>query len=71
MSTSTATSAPSDEFDIIVDYKRAATGESEVGELLYAGLERDGKPQHAADALGQRRRSMVRSLRRRRDSAAA
>ncbi|MFN3818400.1 M23 family metallopeptidase [Blastomonas sp.] len=34
-----------DEFDIIVDYKRAATGEVEMGELLYAGLERGGKPQ--------------------------
>lgn len=34
----------SDEFDIIVDYKRAATGEVEMGDLLYAGLERSGKP---------------------------
>lgn len=33
-----------DTFDIIVEYKRAATGESESGKLLYAGLERDGKP---------------------------
>lgn len=33
-----------DEFDIIIDYKRAETGETEMGELLYAGLERDGKP---------------------------
>ncbi|WP_373487209.1 M23 family metallopeptidase, partial [Blastomonas sp.] len=33
-----------DQFDIIVDYKRAATGEVEMGELLYAGLERSGKP---------------------------
>jgi len=30
----------SDEFDIIVDYKRAETGETEVGDLLYAGLQR-------------------------------
>ena len=36
--------AAGDEFDMIVDYKRAATGESEAGKLLYAGLERDGKP---------------------------
>ncbi len=36
--------AASDEFDIIVDYKRAATGEVETGKLLYAGLIRDGKP---------------------------
>jgi murein DD-endopeptidase MepM/ murein hydrolase activator NlpD len=34
---------PSDEYDIIVDYRRAETGESETGKLLYAGLIRDGK----------------------------
>jgi murein DD-endopeptidase MepM/ murein hydrolase activator NlpD len=33
-----------DEFDLIVSYKRAETGESEVGELLYAGVLRGGKP---------------------------
>lgn len=33
-----------DEFDMVVDYKRAATGEVEAGQLLYAGLLRDGKP---------------------------
>lgn len=33
-----------DTYDIIVEYKRAATGESEVGKLIYAGLERGGKP---------------------------
>jgi murein DD-endopeptidase MepM/ murein hydrolase activator NlpD len=33
----------SDEFDIIVDYKRAETGEVKVGKLLYAGIDRDGK----------------------------
>ena len=32
-----------DEFDIIVDYKRAETGETEMGDLLYAGLIRDDK----------------------------
>ena len=36
--------APSDEFDIVVGFKRAASGESEVGDLLYAGVTRDGKP---------------------------
>ncbi|WP_159796503.1 M23 family metallopeptidase [Croceibacterium salegens] len=36
--------ASNDEFDLIVDYKRAATGEVEAGKLLYAGLIRDGKP---------------------------
>ncbi len=33
----------SDEFDIIIDYRRAETGESETGKLLYAGLVRGGK----------------------------
>ena len=32
-----------DEYDIIVDYRRAETGESETGKLLYAGLVRGGK----------------------------
>jgi murein DD-endopeptidase MepM/ murein hydrolase activator NlpD len=35
--------AAGDEFDIVVEYKRAATGEVEAGKLLYAGLIRDGK----------------------------
>ncbi len=34
-----------DTFDIVVGYKRSASGESQVGELLFAGLERGGKPQ--------------------------
>ncbi len=32
-----------DEFDIIIDYRRAETGEVKVGDLLYAGIDRDGK----------------------------
>lgn len=32
-----------DTFDIIVGFKRAATGETKVGELLFAGVERNGK----------------------------
>jgi murein DD-endopeptidase MepM/ murein hydrolase activator NlpD len=36
--------APDDAFDIVVGYKRSATGERQVGELLYAGIERAGKP---------------------------
>ena len=36
--------ASTDEFDIIVDYKRAATGEVEAGQLLYAGIIRGGEP---------------------------
>lgn len=35
---------PADEFDIIVAFKRAATGEIRAGEVLYAGLNRQGKP---------------------------
>lgn len=34
---------PTDEFDIIVDYRRAETGEVQVGDLIYAGIDRDGK----------------------------
>jgi murein DD-endopeptidase MepM/ murein hydrolase activator NlpD len=34
---------PGDTFDIIVAHKRAATGESQVGQLLFAGVERNGK----------------------------
>jgi murein DD-endopeptidase MepM/ murein hydrolase activator NlpD len=36
--------AAGDEFDLVVEYKRAATGEVEAGRLLYAGLLRGGKP---------------------------
>ncbi|MEY4054946.1 MAG: hypothetical protein RL519_281 [Pseudomonadota bacterium] len=35
---------PGDTFDIIVGFKRAATGETSVGDLLFAGVERNGKP---------------------------
>lgn len=37
--------APGDTFDLIVTYRRSASGEAQVGELLFAGLERGGKPQ--------------------------
>ena len=33
-----------DEFDMIIDYRRAATGEVEVGDLLYAAVIRDDRP---------------------------
>lgn len=33
-----------DEFDIIVAHRRAETGETEVGHLLYAGLIKNGRP---------------------------
>lgn len=36
--------APTDVFDLVVSYRRSANGEAEVGELLFAGLERGGKP---------------------------
>jgi murein DD-endopeptidase MepM/ murein hydrolase activator NlpD len=36
--------APTDQFDMVVNYRRSAGGENEVGDLVYAGLERDGKP---------------------------
>jgi murein DD-endopeptidase MepM/ murein hydrolase activator NlpD len=36
--------ASGDEFDLVIEYKRAATGEVEAGKLLYAGLLRNGKP---------------------------
>ncbi len=35
---------PADRFDFVVSYKRSAGGESETGELLYAGLDRAGRP---------------------------
>ena len=35
---------PGDTFDIIVGFRRAATGETSVGDLLFAGVERNGKP---------------------------
>jgi len=33
---------PDDRFDIILEHRRAATGETETGKLLYAGLDRAG-----------------------------
>ncbi|MBB3034417.1 M23 family metallopeptidase [Alteriqipengyuania lutimaris] len=35
---------PGDTFDMIVSYRRAATGERQAGRLLYAGVEREGEP---------------------------
>ena len=34
---------PGDTFDLVVAYKRSASGEAQVGELLYAGIERGGR----------------------------
>ncbi|MCL4672945.1 MAG: M23 family metallopeptidase [Sphingomonadaceae bacterium] len=36
---------PTDTFDVIVQYRRAATGEREAGRLVYAGIDRGDKPQ--------------------------
>jgi len=33
-----------DEFDLVLSYRRAETGEVEVGDLIYAGIDRGGKP---------------------------
>lgn len=34
---------PGDTFDIIVSYRRSSSGETQVGDLLFAGLEREGR----------------------------
>ena len=41
--TSLGSIRPTDEFDIILDYRRAETGEVQVGNLMYAGIDREGK----------------------------
>lgn len=33
-----------DQFDFVISYRRSAKGERQAGDLLYAGVERDGKP---------------------------
>jgi murein DD-endopeptidase MepM/ murein hydrolase activator NlpD len=35
---------PTDTFDIIVQHRRAATGEREAGQLIYAGIDRNERP---------------------------
>lgn len=37
--------ASTDTFDLIVSFKRSALGETQSGDLLYAGLERGGRPE--------------------------
>ena len=63
--------ASGDEFDLIVEYKRAETGEVEIGKLIYAGLSRDGKPRkqlmrwggdgrfYEASGVGEQRQGLV------------
>ncbi|MEM7665402.1 MAG: M23 family metallopeptidase [Pseudomonadota bacterium] len=61
----------SDEFDIIIAYRRAATGERQAGQLLYAGVDRAGKPKtqlmrwgkegrfYEASGVGEQRRGLL------------
>lgn len=60
-----------DEFDMIISYRRAATGERQAGKLLFAGIERDGKPKtqlmrwgkdgyfYEASGVGEQRNGLV------------
>ena len=60
-----------DEFDIILAYRRAATGERQAGQLLYAGVDRSGKPRtqlmrwgrdgrfYEASGVGEQRRGLL------------
>jgi murein DD-endopeptidase MepM/ murein hydrolase activator NlpD len=61
----------SDEFDIIIGYRRAATGERQAGQLMYAGVDRGGKPRtqlmrwgsdgrfYEASGVGEQRRGLL------------
>jgi murein DD-endopeptidase MepM/ murein hydrolase activator NlpD len=63
--------SPSDEFDIIIAYRRAATGERQAGQLLYAGVDRGGRPRtqlmrwgsegrfYEASGVGEQRRGLL------------
>ncbi len=62
---------PSDDFDIIIAYRRAATGERQAGQLLYAGVDRAGRPRtqlmrwgsdgrfYEASGVGEQRRGLL------------
>ena len=62
---------PSDEFDVILAYRRAATGERQAGQLLYAGVDRAGRPRtqlmrwgnegrfYEASGVGEQRRGLL------------
>ncbi len=66
--------ASTDTFDIIIAHRRAATGERQAGELLYAGVERGGKPRtqlmrwgsdgkfYEASGVGEQRSGLVRPV---------
>ena len=63
--------AATDEFDMIVSYRRAATGERQAGQLLYAGIERGGEPRtqlmrwgkqgrfYEASGVGEQRNGLI------------
>ncbi|QUL39475.1 M23 family metallopeptidase [Erythrobacter sp. JK5] len=60
-----------DEFDIVIAYRRAATGERQAGQLLFAGIDRGGKPRtqlmrwgsegrfFEASGVGEQRRGLL------------
>jgi murein DD-endopeptidase MepM/ murein hydrolase activator NlpD len=62
---------PTDEFDIIIAYRRAATGERQAGQLLFAGIDRAGRPRtqlmrwgsdgrfYEASGVGEQRRGLL------------
>ncbi|WP_285712419.1 M23 family metallopeptidase [Erythrobacter oryzae] len=62
---------PTDEFDVILAYRRAATGERMAGQLLYAGIDRSGVPRtqlmrwgsegrfYEASGVGEQRRGLL------------
>lgn len=64
----------SDEFDIILAYRRAATGERQAGKLLYAGIDRGGEPEvqlmrwgdegrfYEASGVGEQRSGLARPV---------
>ncbi|WP_234026938.1 M23 family metallopeptidase [Erythrobacter sp. HKB08] len=63
-----------DTFDMIVSYRRAATGERQAGQLLYAGIDRGGQPNiqlmrwgkdgrfYEASGVGEQRSGLVRPV---------
>ena len=60
-----------DEFDMIVAYRRAATGERQAGKVLYAGIDRGGEPKtqlmrwgedgifYEASGVGEQRNGLI------------
>lgn len=64
----------SDTFDMIVDYRRAATGERQAGKLIYAGIDRAGSPKvqlmrwgsdgrfYEASGVGEQRAGLLRPV---------